>query len=77
VLTQQTTDPTPPQEDKAATDVVIKAYKQMLTSLFIGTLLALAIGFLLFYPFLRDYFILHKENPSDPPLVATAHCPGY
>jgi hypothetical protein len=66
-----------PELSKEAADVIIKVYKQMLTSLFLGTLLTLVVGFVLFYPFLRDYFVLHNTtNPSDVPLVATVMLTG-
>jgi hypothetical protein len=62
---------------KETAKIVIKAYKQMLTALFVSTLLVLAIGFSLIYPFLRDYFIFHnKANPSDPPLIAIVMVTG-
>lgn len=48
----------------------------MLTSLFIGTLIALFLGFLLFLPFLWSYFFSGNASASDPPLLATVMLTG-
>jgi hypothetical protein len=67
---------TPPLDEKIPTNVIIDAYKQMLTSLFLGTLISLILGFLLFLPFLWGYFFSGNTGTRDPPLLATVMLAG-
>lgn len=67
---------TPPEEKKVPPEVVIEAYKQMLTSLFVGTLVALFLGFLALLPFLWNYFHKGETATSDVPLLATVMLTG-
>lgn len=62
--------------DKEPPDVVIDAYKQMLTSLFIGTLIVLFLGFLALLPFLWNYFYEGNTSTADVPLLATVMLTG-
>lgn len=48
----------------------------MLTALFIGTLIALFLGFLLFLPFLWSNFFSGHPSANDPPLLATVMLTG-
>ena len=83
--------PTLPLDDKIPAKVIIDAYKQMLTSLFIGTLIALFLGFLLFSPFLWSNFCsgnpgfsfcpkppvpIAETGANEPPLLATVMLTG-
>jgi hypothetical protein len=73
------TAPAPPTE-KPTPNVVVEAYAQMLTSLFLGTLIAILVGFLFFSPFLYHFFWVGdwKTNPDAPdvPLIATVMLTG-
>jgi hypothetical protein len=61
-------------------NVVVEAYAQMLTSLLLGTLIAIVVGFLFFSPFLYHFFWIGdwKTNPDAPdvPLIATVMLTG-
>jgi hypothetical protein len=65
------TEIAPANKTEFTPNVIIEAYKQMFTSLFIGTLISLLCGFALLAPFLYKSFILKDQDAGDPPLIAT------
>jgi len=71
---------TPPPTEEPTQNVVIEAYARMLTSLFLGTLISILVGFLFFSPFLYHFFWLGdwKTDPKAPdvPLLATVMLTG-
>lgn len=66
----------PTNKDEIAPNLIMAAYRQMFTSLFIGTLITLFACFLFLMPFLYNNFWLHKPHAGDPPLIATIMITG-
>jgi hypothetical protein len=63
-------------QDEIPSNVIMDAYKQMFTSLFLGTLITLVVAFICLALFLLQRFIMNDPHPSEPPLIATIMITG-